>query len=68
VNSVVNSDLFGKIISERKSINIRETLNWGSKEFIYKHSLSPVLSKYGEVLKIINLLAIEEIKTEKKTV
>ncbi len=60
--SVINSDLFSDLYKNRKSINITETLYWGNREYLYKHSISPVLNKYSEVLKIINLLTIEEKK------
>lgn len=62
--SLISPELFTDLINNQKSKNISETLNWGSRVFHYKHSLSLVLSKYGEVLKIMNLLSIDEKKSE----
>jgi transcriptional regulator with PAS, ATPase and Fis domain len=58
--SELNVKLFSKIVSDKQSKNITESLNWGSKIYRYSHNLSPILSKYGDVSKILNILSIQE--------
>jgi len=65
VASELNTKLFHEIDLQKESKNIAETLNWGSKTYLYKHYLSPVISKYGDVIKILNILTIEEVKNSK---
>jgi PAS domain-containing protein len=65
VASELNTKLFNEIDLQKESKNIAETLNWGSKTYLYKHYLSPVISKYGDVIKILNILTIEEVKNSK---
>ena len=64
-SSKLNTKLFSEITLKKEPQNITEELNWGSKKLSYKHYLSPVLSKYGEVIKVLNILTIEEVKTSK---
>ncbi|MBN2485851.1 MAG: GAF domain-containing protein [Bacteroidales bacterium] len=63
-SSELNIALFNIISSEKKNLEITESLNLGSKVFTYKHHLSPVISKYGNVIKILNILNIEEGKAK----
>jgi GAF domain-containing protein len=61
-SSLLNSALFNDIITNKESKNIVETLNWGSKVYRYNHNLSPVISKYGDIIKVLNILSIDEQK------
>jgi hypothetical protein len=61
-SSLINSALFADIESRKEIKSITETLPWGSKQYTYKHNISPVLSKQGDIIKILNLLTIEEAK------
>jgi PAS domain-containing protein len=61
-SSLLTSKLFHEITEKKESKNIVEKLNWGSKVYKYTHNLSPVSSKYGDVIKIINILSIDEEK------
>jgi PAS domain-containing protein len=59
--SIITIDLItNKIVEDKKSQKIVEELNWGSKKFNYTHLISPIVSKQNEVIKIINLMIIEE--------
>lgn len=56
----VNSKLINEIIKNKKSEKFEEELNWGSKKYIYSHLISPIMSQKNEVIKLINLMTIEE--------
>lgn len=62
--SLINSDLFNEIINVKTSKKVTEVLSWGSKKLIYKHTCSPILSKSGDVIRILNLLSIDEQDSE----
>ena len=59
-DSKLNDDFFAQIIIEKKNVNISEVLNWGSKKYTYTYAISPIISKYDEVIKILNLITIDE--------
>ncbi len=59
-NSGINDELLSDIVNNKIIKKLEETLSWGSKELVYKHTLSPILSKNGDVLKVLNLLTIED--------
>ncbi|MBN1116039.1 MAG: GAF domain-containing protein [Bacteroidales bacterium] len=59
-DSQINDKLIKEIADLKVPKKIIEELNLGSKKYIYSHILSPIVSKHEEVLKIINLLTIEE--------
>lgn len=65
-SSLLNSALFYDIVSNKESKNIVETLNLGSKVYRYHHNLSPVISKYGDIIKVLNILSINEEKKADK--
>jgi PAS domain-containing protein len=58
--SKITTNQIQDIVQNKKSEKLVEELNWGSKRFRYTHSISPIMSKYNEVIKIINLMIIEE--------
>ncbi len=63
-DSLINTDVLNEVIETKNSRKITETLAWGSKELKYNHTLSPILTRNGEVVKILNLLTIEDIEKE----
>ena len=58
--SNINRTLINEIVENKKTKVVTEILAWGSRNLTYRHTLSPVISKQGEVIKIINLVLIEE--------
>lgn len=63
-DSLVNNDVLNEVTKTKKAKKITEILPWGSRELKYTHTLSPILTRSGEVMKILNLLTIEEIETK----
>lgn len=62
--SLINNDFFNELIKSKSTKKASEVLSWGSKKLIYKHTCSPILTKSGEVTKILNLLSIDEQDSE----
>ena len=58
--SLLSRDYLSNIIKNKQPVTVSETLNWGSKKYVYQYFLSPVLVANGEVLKVLNLFSIQE--------
>lgn len=57
--SKLDDAFFREINQSKQPVKLTETLSLGSKEITYTHSISPIVSKYNEVIKILNLMTIE---------
>lgn len=63
-SSIINTEVICEIVASKKVRHLTEVLSWGSKKLIYKHTLSPILTQDGDVMKVLNLLNIEEEQSE----
>lgn len=63
-SSKIDLSVINDLIKSKSARRIKETLSWGSNEYVYTHTLSPIMTKNNEVIKILNLLTIDELKNE----
>lgn len=59
-DSKITQDFIGDLIYNNKPVSFEEVMNWGSKKYKYRYSLSPVENGVGQVVKVLNLFSIEE--------
>ncbi len=50
-----------QVTNEKNNQNVSEILSWGSKKYKYTYAISPIISRYDEVIKILNLITIDEL-------
>lgn len=60
-DSSISIEMIKEIVVSNTSKTVVESLNWGSKQYRYTCSLSPVLNNLAQVNKVLNLFSIEEI-------
>ncbi len=59
--SKLNDEFFVQVTNEKNNQNVSEILSWGSKKYKYTYAISPIISRYDEVIKILNLITIDEL-------
>lgn len=59
-NTLITEEVIHEIVEKKKTKNLKETLPLGNRELSYYHTLSPIQSGTGAVIKILNLLKVEE--------